>query len=84
MDGNARKGVTLEQVTADALRLTDDERAELADELHISLMAHNEAVAELWIDEAIRRREDLEAGRTKAIPWDVVKAELLERLRSCR
>lgn len=84
MDGNTRKGVSLEQVTTDALRLTDDERAELADEIHASLLHRREAVEQAWIAEGMRRLADLEAGRTKAIPGEQVFAELRERLRSCR
>lgn len=82
-------GSPLSKVTEDALRLSDEERVELADRLRVSLLEHDEAVARAWTEVALRRVEDLRAGRTQAIPWEQAKARLLDnlakrRLDACR
>lgn len=69
---------------ADALRLSTEDRVELAEALDFSLEDHKAAVERGWIAEAQRRLENLEAGRTKAIPWDEAMVHLRERLRQCR
>lgn len=35
------------------------------------------AIEQSWIDESIRRSDELQRGAVKAMPWDEVKARLL-------
>ena len=67
----------LEAVEAQALKLTPEERAQLADRLIASLF-EDHAVEEAWAVEVERRIEDIESGRSKLIP----AAEALARARA--
>ena len=66
------KGVQI--VLADALRLAQDARAELAAELLASLDAPADANAEAaWNIEIERRIEAMEAGAIELEPWEQLK-----------
>ena len=57
----------LEIVEAQALKLTAEERAQLADRLITSLFEDNE-IENAWAAEVERRIEEIESGRAKLIP----------------
>lgn len=57
----------LKFVEAEALKLTAEERAELADRLIASIFEDNEIEA-AWEAEVERRIEEIESGRAKLIP----------------
>lgn len=57
----------LESVEAQALRLTAEERAQLADRLLASLF-EDQDVEDAWAIEVERRIEEIEAGRSILIP----------------
>lgn len=71
----------LNQVFHDALELSDSERATL-----VGLLIESLEVAEppdvdveaAWAAEAERRWQEIESGRVKTIPWEEVKAKLLQ------
>lgn len=64
-------------VLADALRLDDDARAELASELLASLDGPADADADqAWDAEIERRIEAIEAGHVVLEPWDEVKRRI--------
>lgn len=64
-------------VLADALRLDDDARAELAAELLASLDGPAEPdAAAAWDEEIDRRIEAIEAGRVALEPWDEVRRRI--------
>lgn len=64
-------------VLAEALRLDDDARAELAAELLASLDGPTEPdAAAVWDAEIERRIESIEAGRTALEPWDDVRRRI--------
>lgn len=68
----------VEELRAEALRLDRKARAYLARELLASLDAMDEAeVEDLWIDEAIRRDDELDSGAARAHPADEVLARVL-------
>jgi len=67
----------LEIVEAQALKLTAEERAHLADKLIASLFEDRE-VEDLWAEEVERRVEEIESGRAKLIP----AAEAIARARA--
>jgi len=72
--------VSVEELKAEALRLSPEARAYLARELLASLDAMSEAeIEKLWIDEAIRRDEELDTGAARAYPADEVLARARAR-----
>jgi putative addiction module component (TIGR02574 family) len=56
----------LELIEAQALKLTAEERARLADRLIASLFEDNE-IEEAWAAEVERRVEEIESGRAKLV-----------------
>ncbi len=67
----------LEAVEAQALNLSVDERAKLADRLITSLFEDHE-IEEAWAGEVERRIEEIESGRAKLVP----ASEAIARARS--
>ncbi|WP_411726746.1 addiction module protein [Methyloglobulus sp.] len=62
---------TVEQITEEALALPSEARALLADRLVESLDPAEEGyVRQLWVKEALGRRDDVRAGRVQTIPGD--------------
>ena len=57
----------LEIVEAQALKLTAEERAQLADRLITSLFEDHE-IEDIWAAEVEHRIEEIESGRAKLIP----------------
>jgi hypothetical protein len=73
--------VGFEELKEEVLRLNPEARALLARELLASLDAMSEAeIEKLWVDEAIRRDEELDRGAARAHPAE----EVLERARARR
>jgi hypothetical protein len=73
--------MSVDELKAEALRLDPEARADLARELLASLDGLSEAeVEKLWIDEAIRRDEELNSGVARAYPAE----EVLDRARARR
>lgn len=71
--------LTVELITEEALALPSEARALLADHLVESLDPAEDGYArQLWIAEAIRRRDEVRSGRVQAIPGE----EALARVRS--
>jgi hypothetical protein len=60
--------MSIEELKEEALRLNPEARAYLARELLASLDVMNEAEIKLWIDEAIRRDEELDSGAARVYP----------------
>jgi len=70
----------IEQLKEEALRLSPEARAYLVRELLASLDGMSEAeIEKLWIDEAIRRDEELDSGAAHAYPADEVLARARAR-----
>jgi putative addiction module component (TIGR02574 family) len=64
-------------VLADALRLREEERAELAAEVLASLDGPGDPDAEAAWEKEIRRRIDaIDAGAMELEPWDAVKRRI--------
>lgn len=73
--------MSVEELKAEALRLNTEARANLARALLASLdPISEEEIEKLWIDEAIRRDEELDRGAARAYPAD----EVLARVRAHR
>jgi putative addiction module component (TIGR02574 family) len=65
---------SLERLRAEALQLSDSERAELANAL-LSSVADPAIIEQAWHNEIERRVTDMDAGRTVAIPASTVFEE---------
>ena len=74
--------MTIDELKRVALRLDPSGRADLARELLRSLddLSENE-VERLWVEEALRRDGELDAGLARTIPADEVFAAARARLR---
>jgi putative addiction module component (TIGR02574 family) len=60
---------TVDQLTEQALELPSDDRASLADRLVESLDPTDDATLQrLWGAEALRRLDDVRAGRVESVP----------------
>jgi hypothetical protein len=72
--------MSIEELTAEALRLDPEARAYLASVLLASLDGMSDAeTAKLWIDEAIARDDELNRGAARAFPADEVLARARAR-----
>jgi len=79
MSGEARK------LLKAVLKLPAGERAAFAGSLIRSLEGKADPdVDAAWAEEITRRVKDLEAGRTKLIPWSEVRKKLYRKLPSAR
>ncbi len=72
--------MSTDELLAEALRLSRDQRARVAAELLSSLEETEDDVAVAWADELARRSRDVAAGRVHAVPWETVRAEILNEL----
>lgn len=73
--------MSVDELKEEVLRLDPQTRAYLARELLASLDALTEAeIEKLWLDEAVRREEELDRGVAHAHPAD----EVLNRARARR
>ena len=72
--------LTIEQLKEEAMNLSPDERADLADWLWVSAMPREEVQA-AWDAEIARRIAEVDAGTAKLIPSEEVFAAIDEKLR---
>ena len=69
--------IPVEQITEVALALPSDARALLADRLVESLdPITDDAIRDLWAQEALRRLEEIRSGKVESIPGDVALARI--------
>ncbi|MDZ4064287.1 MAG: addiction module protein [Coriobacteriia bacterium] len=69
--------MTIDELKREALQLDASTRASLARDLLGSLDSLSEAEVErLWLEEAVRRDEEMASGKVQPIPLDEVFAEL--------
>ncbi len=72
--------LTIEQLKQEAMNLTPEERADLADWLWVSAMPREEVNA-AWDAEIARRIAEIESGTAKRVPSEEVFAVADEKLR---
>lgn len=71
-----------DEIVASAMKLSEKERARLAQELIASLDAEMEPDVEgLWLAEAERRLEELRSGKTRGVPAKEAFAKARRALR---
>ncbi len=74
--------MNLKQIEDEALHLTEEERAELAQKLLLSLdMPTEEEIEQDWLVEARHRAKELDEGIVQPIPADVVRKKAQSLLR---
>lgn len=73
--------VLLEKIEDEALSLSGEERARLAEKLWESL-GDGEELSEAWMAEIERRREEVRAGRAKPVPGADVSRKAWEMVRN--
>jgi len=72
----------LKQIEAESLNLSEEERAELAQKLLLSLDIPSEKeIAEDWVLEAQRRARDLDKGLVQSVPAEEVRRKVQALLR---
>lgn len=68
-----------------ALALSDEERASLAGSLLESLdTPADNGVEAAWNEEIARRIADFDSGKSKAVPWEEVRARISSRLSNAK
>ena len=81
-------GAMLEELEAQALKLSPRERSELVHRLIVSLEGDPEdspeAIAQAWDEEIARRVADMDAGKTVWIPAEDVFARLDALIKNAR
>jgi putative addiction module component (TIGR02574 family) len=74
--------LTLDQITEEAIELPAASRALLADKLVGSLEAEEpDEIQRLWAAEAIRRRDEIRAGKVQPVPGEQVLEEVRHLVR---
>lgn len=69
--------MTIEQLTEEAMSLTSAERVQLAERLVESLdPAQSKHIQELWVQESLKRRDDVRKGHVQTIPGDEALASV--------
>ena len=65
----------IESLEAEAMKLSPQERADLAEKLWHSVHSTAE-VESAWDEEIARRIRQIDAGEVECVPWDTVMGEL--------
>lgn len=74
--------ITIDTIRLEAMALTPQERAQLAEQLLASLDNLTDAeIARLWAQEAADRAAELDSGLAARIPADVAREQALALLR---
>ncbi len=73
-----------DELYAQVLRLSREERAHLAEELLFSLEESDEQIAAAWAIELERRSREVAEGKVRTIEWSVAHAEILAELEDRR
>lgn len=70
----------VDRIMAEAMTLSDEERATLADRLlEIVPEVADAAVEQAWVKEALRRRAEWKAGRAKSVPVEEALAQMFAK-----
>jgi putative addiction module component (TIGR02574 family) len=74
--------MNIDTIRHEALSLPPKERAQLAEQLLSSLETLSETeIEQLWLQEAVRRADEMDKGLVQRIPADQVYAEALALLK---
>ena len=76
--------MSIDELLAEALRLTRVDRARVAEELLSSLEESDEEVATAWATELERRSREIAEGHVQTISWETARTEILKELEQRR
>lgn len=82
--GGTLTDMSTEELLAEALRLSRQERARVAEELLSSLEEADDEVAAAWATELQRRSREVAEGRVQTTDWETVRTEILRELEQRR
>ena len=71
---------TKDELLTDVLRLSQEQRAEVALELLLSLEEAEEDAEAAWEPEVAERAQEVLDGTVKTVPWPEIQARLSARL----
>lgn len=72
--------MSTDELLAQALRLTQVERARVAEELLSSLEESDEEIAAAWATELERRSREIAEGHAQTTSWETARSEILKEL----
>lgn len=72
--------MSTDDLLAEALRLSREERARIAAELLSSLEEADEEVVAAWAEELLRRSAEIREGHVSPVPWTSAREEILTEI----
>lgn len=72
--------INADEIISVAESLPSDIRIQIIDKLLISLNLLEKDIDKLWAEEAEKRVEELQTGKVKSIPGEIVFKEIYERI----
>jgi putative addiction module component (TIGR02574 family) len=69
-----------DQIETEAMKLSPEARADLADKLWLSVHSNDEVEA-AWDAEIAKRIQQIDNGQVQTVPWETVMSELRAKLR---
>lgn len=72
--------MTYRDVLREALALPQEKRSRLVEKLNESLESH--PLSEEYLAEIRRRSDELESGKVRGVPWEQVKRDVRNRLKT--
>ena len=72
--------MSTDDLLAETLRLSREERARIASELLSSLEETDEEVVAAWAEELLHRSAEVREGRVSPVPWAIAREEVLTEL----
>ena len=82
--GGTLRSVSTDELLAEVLHLPRQDRVRVAEELFVSLEEPDEDVVAAWAGELERRSRDLAAGWVRTVPWETVRARIVNELEQRR
>jgi putative addiction module component (TIGR02574 family) len=76
--------MSTEELLAQVLRLSREDRTRVAGEVLSSLEESEDAAAEAWATELERRARQVASGQVQPIPWETARTQLLSELAARR
>jgi putative addiction module component (TIGR02574 family) len=76
--------MSVDELLAQVLRLSRQERARVAEKLLSSLEEPEEEVAAAWATELERRSLEVAEGRAQTMDWEITRARILQELQERR
>jgi putative addiction module component (TIGR02574 family) len=76
--------MSTEELLAEVLKLSRDERARVAEEVLSSLEEPEDSVATAWAQELDRRSREVSEGRVHPVAWEDARTQIMNEMRQRR